>query len=256
VSTDTPESAWAGAFLQAQRDFKDPPKNKTARMGSYSYKYADLPSIVAMARKILNGHGLAFGQSVEALDGDVAVFTRIYHSLGHHETFGPVILPRGDSPQDAGSAITYARRYGLCAALGIAADEDNDASGAEPTRSHAASRRPASGPTAPQGQQANREDLPSAQGAVETSAPDTERGVEDSEHTHGEGVSTENAGGSGLGSSGPEPSARHDLQDRAKRLYGGPASLLKAAREKYGEDILTGNHITDEQLTELIGAKA
>jgi len=248
VSTDTPESAWAGAFLQAQRDLKDPPKNKTARMGSYSYKYADLPSIVAMARKILNGHGLAFGQSVEALNGDVAVFTRIYHSLGHHETFGPVILPRGDSPQDAGSAITYARRYGLCAALGIAADEDNDASGAEPTRGRAASRQPASDPAASQ--------PPSGQGAAETSAPDTERGVEDSEHTLGEGVSTENAGGSGLGSSGPEPSARHDLQDRAKRLYGGPVSLLKAAREKYGEDILTGNHITNEQLTELIGAKA
>jgi hypothetical protein len=253
VSTDTPESAWAGAFLQAQRDLKDPPKNKTARMGSYSYKYADLPSIVAMARKILNGHGLAFGQSVEALDGDVAVFTRIYHSLGHHETFGPVILPRGDSPQDAGSAITYARRYGLCAALGIAADEDNDASGAEPTRSHAASRQPASGPAA----SPTTSDLPSG-GAAETSAPDTELGAGAGGEELGEGSTPpESSGGPDSGSSEPGPSEpRHNLQDRAKRLYGGPASLLKAAREKYGEDILTGNHITDEQLTELIGAKA
>ncbi len=40
-----------------------------------------------------------------------------------------------ETPQGQGSAITYARRYGLCGALNIAADEDDDDAGlAEATR--------------------------------------------------------------------------------------------------------------------------
>jgi hypothetical protein len=37
-----------------------------------------------------------------------------------------MILPSGKKPQDMGSAMTYAKRYGLCMALGIAAEDDDD----------------------------------------------------------------------------------------------------------------------------------
>lgn len=40
-------------------------------------------------------------------------------------------LPSGGTPQTAGSAITYARRYSLCAALGVAGEEDDDGNAAQ-----------------------------------------------------------------------------------------------------------------------------
>lgn len=124
-------AAWAAAFVKAQSQMPDIPKDKTATIPSrngpgYTYSYADLPSIIERVRPILATNGLAFAQSVEHGDG-IAVFTRIYHKAGHFEEFGPIVLPGGQDARSAGSAITYARRYALCAALGIAADEDDDA---------------------------------------------------------------------------------------------------------------------------------
>lgn len=123
--------AWTTAFLAAQRELPDIPKTKTAKIptkngGEYSYKYADLPDVLSIARPILNKHGLSVSQSVAGDPNSVAVTTRIYHEAGHVEEFGPLVLPSGGDARAAGSAVTYARRYGLTAALGIASDEDDD----------------------------------------------------------------------------------------------------------------------------------
>ena len=71
-------------------------------------------------------NGLAVAQSVAGDEHTIAVETRIYHSSGWTESFGPLVLAAPGGAQAAGSAITYARRYALCAALGIAPDEDDD----------------------------------------------------------------------------------------------------------------------------------
>ena len=57
--------------------------------------------------------------------------TRIYHVSGQWLSFGPLVLPKDNGKkmnriQQAGSAITYARRYSLAAALGIASEIDSD----------------------------------------------------------------------------------------------------------------------------------
>jgi hypothetical protein len=124
-------AAWAAAFVAAQAEFPAVPKNKTATIpmksgGRYSYQYADLADILTALQPVLSKHGLAQAQSVEATDGQVSVTTRIYHSSGHVESFGPVGLRADVGAQAAGSAITYARRYALCAALGITPDEADD----------------------------------------------------------------------------------------------------------------------------------
>lgn len=135
----TPEMRWAQAFVAAQSEMPSIPKNKTVTTNKFSYSYADLPDIIDAVRPVLVKHGLGIGQTVESNGpGTVAVTTRIYHSEGHSETFGPLTLPAGNDAQSAGSAITYARRYSLCAALGIAADEDDD--GALAKRSSGAAR--------------------------------------------------------------------------------------------------------------------
>ena len=117
--------AWQEAFIAAQAEFPHIGKDKSADMGNYSYKYADLGSILDAVLPVLKEHGLALSQSAVNVDGKVGVETRIY-GHDHTETFGPLVLPGGNTAQGYGSAITYARRYALCAALGISPDEDDD----------------------------------------------------------------------------------------------------------------------------------
>lgn len=78
-------------------------------------------------------HGLAVNQYLtDAPDGFVAVRTRLRHSSGEWEdgTFRmPIASGRGTTPaQQAGSAISYARRYAYLAVLGLA-PMDDDAEG-------------------------------------------------------------------------------------------------------------------------------
>ncbi len=122
---------WMVAFAKAQAEFPTIPKTKTADMGTYSYTYADLGDIIEAVRPILTKHDLAFAQSAVTQDGKVGIETRIYHTAGHVEIFGPLYLPAGSDARAAGSAVTYARRYSLTAALGITSDEDADGAGAE-----------------------------------------------------------------------------------------------------------------------------
>ncbi len=125
-------TAWAAAFVAAQAEMPEISKARRATIrtrdgGQYAYSYADLPAILAAVSPVLAKHGLGVAQSVEVVDGGVAVRTRLYHVGGHVEEFGPLVLPAGEDARAVGSAVTYARRYSLCAALGISADEDDDA---------------------------------------------------------------------------------------------------------------------------------
>jgi len=117
---------WVEAFTKAQEEMPAIGKTKTADMGNYSYTYADLGSILEAVRPVLNKHGLSVAQSPVSDGNRVGVETRIYHEAGHVETFGPLYLPAGNNAQGAGSAVTYARRYSLTAALGLSPDDDDD----------------------------------------------------------------------------------------------------------------------------------
>lgn len=130
------------AFVAALNELTDVVKDKKADAGSYNYAYADLAAATGAARVTLSKHGLAVAQDANtAEDGMVAVTTRIYHTAGHVETFGPLTMPRGRGPQDTGSAITYARRYSLMAALGLAT-EDDDGKAAQQAAEEAAKPHP------------------------------------------------------------------------------------------------------------------
>jgi len=133
------------ALAAAQAQLVNPPKDRTAKLGAYSYTYADLPTILDAVRPVLAEHHLAVVQSVSAMDGQVGVRTIVIHSSGESIESETLWLPAGDTPQQAGSAVTYARRYSLCAMLGIAADEDDDAGHVQPKK---VSRRAAGKPAA------------------------------------------------------------------------------------------------------------
>lgn len=100
--------------------------DETVDTGSYSYRYATLSHIIGLIRPILKEHGFAFTQNVVTQHETVTVKTTFWHTTGEGVSFGPLAFSTNKDPKAVGSAITYARRYQLTAALGIAPEDDDD----------------------------------------------------------------------------------------------------------------------------------
>jgi len=114
----------AAALVQAQKALKNAALNKTNP--HFKSKFADLPEVRNTVTPTLTANGIAAVQTLDVLDGQPCVVTRLLHVSGQWiESVCPI--PAGKNMQEMGSAITYARRYSLSAICGIAADEDDDA---------------------------------------------------------------------------------------------------------------------------------
>ena len=113
-------------------DLPDIHTSETADAGKYSYKYASLPSILEAVKPVLAKHGWCVTQNVTTSDsGHPQVSTLFTHVEAEARGYGPLSVPAsGSGAQAVGSAITYARRYALVAALGLAPDTDDDGAAA------------------------------------------------------------------------------------------------------------------------------
>jgi hypothetical protein len=128
----------ATALVKAQKAFG--PALKSSSNPHFRSKYADLSACVEAVIDALNDNGIALTQQVHECDNGVIVETVFIHESGATMSCGRLHVPA--TKQDAqgyGSALTYARRYSLMAACGIAPEDDDG---------NAASRRP-SPPPAP-----------------------------------------------------------------------------------------------------------
>ena len=92
----------------------------------FKSKFTSLDSILDATRPVLSKHGLAMSQEPCFEDGMAGVVTRIIHAGGESRESRLLLPLRDQSPQGAGGAITYARRYSAAAILGITSDEDLD----------------------------------------------------------------------------------------------------------------------------------
>lgn len=148
--------AIAAAIAKAQGAIPNVRKSHTAKIqtkagGAYSYKYADLADVWDAVRSVLAANGLAVIQSPESMSEGLAIVTTIAHESGEWIS-GLITMPLADrTPQSLGTAITYLRRYGLCAMLGIVSDEDGDAQDRqESAQSAQPYQQPRQAPPAPQ----------------------------------------------------------------------------------------------------------
>lgn len=102
---------------------------KDASNPHFKSKYADLTSIMDVAKPALSKHGIAVLQPpVTALregGSDVTVATILLHTSGQWIASKLTLAPQTETPQAIGSAITYARRYGLGGLLGMTAEDDD-----------------------------------------------------------------------------------------------------------------------------------
>lgn len=116
------------AMVAAQKAYG--PALKTNTNPAFRSRYADLSACIEAVIDALNSNGLALAQSCsESVDG-VTVETRFLHVSGEEWSAGRLFIPATKKDaQGFGSALTYARRYSLMAACGIA-PEDDDGNGA------------------------------------------------------------------------------------------------------------------------------
>ncbi len=190
--------------------------------GSFSYRYADLADVLSAVRPALAAQGLSILQSARAEEGALLVATRILHASGQWvEADGPGVSLAGLDARGVGSAMTYARRYSLVAALGIAPDDDDDGAAAVSGRSNGrpANRGAGRGEAAP---------------AVPDSAPSAAAAATPHASAHE-----------------PDPE-RAELLVQAAEIFGSRAGALRAARERFGQQVHAITDVTDEQLVALV----
>ena len=97
----------------------------------FKNRFASLASVQDSYKVPCSKNGLSVVQSVETRDGKYFVETMITHSSGQWISSDLELILSREDMQGLGSACTYAKRYAVCAMLGISAqDEDDDGNAA------------------------------------------------------------------------------------------------------------------------------
>ena len=145
MSDTTPNPAIV-ALVKAAMEMPNPGKdseNGAYKQGGKAYRYASLNAFLDVIKPVLAKHGLALFQpvSTNTAAGTIECQTMFMHVSGSQVSFPPLAMPLHPNAkaQDAGSSISYMRRYSLQSALGLAADDDD----AETDRQIRAEARPA-----------------------------------------------------------------------------------------------------------------
>lgn len=125
------------ALARAQANFDQVKKSGKANIpiksgGNYSYNFAKLSDVLAATVPALNAEGIFFSQkpnySLSSNAPMVTIVSTLSHKSGASISYEsiPLFYNMNDAKQ-AGSVMTYLRRYGACQILGIEGDDDDDA---------------------------------------------------------------------------------------------------------------------------------
>lgn len=123
----------AAALVKFQKEMPTVAKDKTANMGTYSYKYADLASLKHQVTPLLVKHGLAFNVSSRRTETGYEAVGQLLHTSGE---MMEAALPIFGRLQEMGGALTYAHRYLFGMLTGVTTEDDDDgkrAAAAAPT---------------------------------------------------------------------------------------------------------------------------
>jgi hypothetical protein len=122
----------SAALVAASEDIK----NLYPGAQGYGYNYIPLEAVIDHLRQVLPKQRLSYIQMPTGGGADtIGLVTRIIHESGEWietEALFPMTDMKGvNRSQAAGAALTYFRRYALCAAFGITGDKDVDMHGDE-----------------------------------------------------------------------------------------------------------------------------
>ena len=103
-------------------------KNQTAGLGKYSYKYTDLAQI----HEYLESVNARYIQQIKRIDTDDYIMTKRCFDNKWEEDWiqgakvvDATLIGVKNPAQEQGSALTYARRYSLLMAFGLATEDDD-----------------------------------------------------------------------------------------------------------------------------------
>jgi len=113
----------ATALSKAQGQIDD--ATKTGLNPMFKSRYADLAAIRSVIREPLAVNDLVVMQFPRTFDNCVEVETMIIHNSGEYMSETLRLPVNKWDAQGIGSAITYARRYGLMSMLTIASEDDD-----------------------------------------------------------------------------------------------------------------------------------
>lgn len=126
------------ALSEAQGEGLAALKDTLGQVGTEKRRYADLASCWDAARGPLSKHGLCVVQVPSADGNKITVHTTIGHKSGQYISGELTMTSTVGTAQGLGSAITYARRYSLCAMVGIAPEDDDGTAASQGTKEQAA----------------------------------------------------------------------------------------------------------------------
>jgi hypothetical protein len=115
----------AEALITLQAGLPRIVKDTRGQAGNRGTKYANLSTITDAVLPRLAALGLAWSCRPTLHEGQFVLAYGLHHAASGEELGGYYPLPNA-TPQSIGGAITYARRYALCAVLGLAPAEDDD----------------------------------------------------------------------------------------------------------------------------------
>lgn len=114
-------------FIDAQADLTVAVKNAT---GFVNNDYADLNEVVRVVKKAFTKHGFAIHHTQYATENGDFLKTIFEHTSGKTWETSVRLLYKPNDMQSLGSAITYARRYGISQIAGVVTgyqDDDGEA---------------------------------------------------------------------------------------------------------------------------------
>jgi hypothetical protein len=118
-----------GKLAAALSKFQAEVDNPTRESQGHKYKYADLANILNAIKIPLGNNKLSVCQMLGSSAQGVSVTTILMHESGEYIesmlSLPQEISSNMSAPQQAGTTITYARRYALAACLGIAQKDDD-----------------------------------------------------------------------------------------------------------------------------------
>jgi len=134
--------AWYEAMAEFQRTCPRIVKSSTVKTARYSYRFAPLDEICSTIQPVMGPLGLSMRWTTPRIESDkVTVACLISHRLGHVESSGDLVMPimgatqrtdgsgegGANAAQRVGISLTYAKRYALLGIIGLAPEDDDDA---------------------------------------------------------------------------------------------------------------------------------
>ena len=113
----------AGALAKAQGELDGAAKKSTNPF--FQSGYADLHEVISSTFPHLSKNGLSVSQGNEIIPGAVCVTTTLLHTSGQWLRSKIKVPLKDVTAQGVGAAMTYGRRYGLSAMVGVAQKDDD-----------------------------------------------------------------------------------------------------------------------------------